>query len=207
MRLLYKPLHAHHRKEINLSPALLDMSEYAAPYNKIEGFENLDMRNVFNTLLTITPPPPSGRRTSSKSGSGGSGACPPNPGQTPLSISESGRSDEPTSFLKTMLIHQRDATKALMNTAKRIGPATQKVVQMEDAYSTAFENDLQADLPDVGGTLQGFVLVFFIVSYCALSLVSSIMTYVVYGSIKNALGIFTAFILAGMIITSLLARL
>lgn len=204
MRLLYKPLHAHHRKEINLSPALLDMSEYAAPYNKIEGFENLDMRNVFNTLLTITPPPPSGRRTSSKSGSGSS-ACPPT-GQVPLSISGANTA-APTSFLKTMLIHQRDATKALMNTAKRIGPATQKVVQMEDAYSTAFENDLQADLPDVGGTLQGFVLVFFIVSYCALSLVSSIMTYVVYGSIKNALGIFTAFILAGMIIISLLARL
>lgn len=183
---------------------MLDMSEYAAPYNKIEGFENLDMNNVFNSLLRITPAPPSGRRTSSSSNSG-SGACPPT-GQTPLSISDS-NTPQSTSFLKTMLIQQRDATKALMNTAKRIGPATQKVVQMEEAYSTAFENDLQAALPDTGGTLQGFVLLFFLVSYGALTLVSSIMTYVVYGSIKNALGIFAAFILAAMIIISLLARI
>ena len=192
----------------NLSPALLDMSEYAAPYNKIEGFENPDMQHVFNSLLTITPAPASSRRTSSGSRSGsGSGACPPNPGQTPLSISETNEPAAPTSFLKTMLIQQREATKALMNTAKRIGPATQKVVQMEQAYSTAFENDLQAALPDVGGTLQGFVLLFFLVSYGALTLVSTIMTYVITGSIKNALGIFAAFIFAGIIATSLLARL
>lgn len=193
---------------VNQSPALLDMSEYAAPYNKIEGFDNPDMQHVFNNLLTITPAPPSGYRSSISSRSAsGSSACPSDSGQTPLSTSDSNTPAAPTSFLKTMLIQQKDATKALMNTAKRIGPATQKVVQMEQAYSAAFENDLQAALPDVGGTLQGFVLLFFLVSYGALTIVSTIMTYVVSGSIKNALGIFAAFIFAGIIATSLLARL
>ena len=181
------------------------MSEYAAPYKKIEGFENLDMQHVFKSLLTVTPPRPTSRTTRSGSSSG-SGAC-PSTEQTPLSMSDGMTPPAPTSFLKTMLIQQRDATKALINTAKRIGPATQTAVQMEQAYTTAFENDLQAALPDAGGTLQGFILLFFIVSYSALTLVSTVMVNLVTGSLGKAGATFAAFVLVAILTAVILARL
>ena len=183
------------------------MSEYAAPYKKTEGFENPDMQHVFNSLLTVTPIPPSGYRGRSAISASSGSECSANPGQTPLSMSDGMTPPAPTSFLKTMLIQQRDATKALMNTAKRIGPATQSAVQMEQAYTTAFENDLQASLPDAGGTLQGFILLFFIVSYLALTLVSTLMVNLVSGSVGKAGATFAAFILLGILIAVVLARL
>ena len=183
------------------------MSEYAAPYKKIEGFENPDMQHVFKSLLTVTPIPPSGYRGRSVSAGRSGSECPANRGQTPLSMSDGMTPPAPTSFLKTMLIQQRDATKALMNTAKRIGPATQTAVQMEQAYTTAFENDLQASLPDVGGTLQGFILLFFIVSYSALALVSTIMVNLVTGSLGKAGATFAAFVLVAILTAIILARL
>ena len=186
---------------------MLDMMEYAAPY-KIEGFDNPAMQSVFTNLLTVTPISyTSGARTSSTGQPGQPGQACPSTATLPLSISDGSTPAQPTSFLISMLVDQKKATKALMDAAKRIGPVTQKVVQMEQANATAFESDLQASIPNIGGSLQGFIFLFFIVSYAALTLVSTIMVNVVTGSTGKAGGTFAVFILIGIISMSLIARL
>ena len=184
------------------------MLEHAALY-KIEGFTNVEMQNVFTSLLTITPQSylnsdTTGQYASKKSQRS---TCASTSGQTPLTISDPATPPTPTSFLKTMLTQQLEATKALMDTAKRIGPATQKAVQREQAYSAAFESDTQAPIPSIGATLQSFVLLFFSVSYVALAIVSSIMVNIVTGSTRKALATFTGFILMAIITFILLVRL
>lgn len=185
-----------------MSGYVREMSEYAAPY-KIEGFDNPDMHSVFNNLLKISPVTRVHGRSSRSSGSS---ACPANDGQRPISFQDD-TDTAPTAFLKSMLIQQKTATKSLMDTAKRIGPAAQKVVQMEGAYDAAFESDIQASLPRAGGTLQGFVLLFFSISYIVLALVTTMMVNIVTGSSKKALGVFAVFCILGIVILALLVRL
>ena len=180
---------------------MLDMSDYEAEYEP-EEYDNPDMRSVFNSLLKITPRSPLNSRSSKGSTST---ACPKDRGQRPLSFENDEK--EPTSFLKAMLIQQKRATKSLMDTAKRIGPAAHKVVEMEKAYDAAFESDIQASLPRAGGTLQGFILLFFSVSYIVLALVTTIMVNAVTRSTRSALMTFATFVVLGIIIFALIVRL
>jgi hypothetical protein len=181
---------------------MLDMSDYEADYS-LEEYDNPDMRSVFNSLLKITPT----SRLQGRSSKGSkSTACPKDNGQRPLSL-EDDTDREPTSFLKALLIQQKRATKSLMDTAKRIGPAAHKVVEMEKAYDAAFESDIQASLPRAGGTLQGFILLFFSISYIVLALVTTIMVNAITRSTRSALMTFATFVVLGIIIFALIVRL
>ena len=190
---------------------MLDM-EYAASY-KTEGFSNPDMNSVFNTLLRIKPnknihP----RKVPQESSKPDGTSCAPSKlqsGQTPLTM-EGVNLDSDTesiSFLKTMLIQQKKTADSLMNTAKRIGPAAKRATQMENAYEAAFESDTLASLPRAGGTLQGFILLFFFVSYISLALVTTLAVNAITGSMQKAAGTFVGFIVIGIILMALISRL
>ena len=171
-----------------------------APYK--EGFENTGtMATVFSQLLTVLPTSNtykgSGRTTSQTTSS-----CSTTDTSTPPVTLGSEPADQ-VSFLHSLLITQKNTAISLMNTAKRIGPSAQKVLQAESAYNSAFESDIQTN---TSGTFQEFILIFFIVSFCALAFVTIVMVYATTRSGRITAGTLVGFILLGITIFAILVR-
>jgi hypothetical protein len=110
-------------------------------------------------------------------------------------------------LLKDMLIEERNNVEVLMDTAKRIKPIAQQVIQKEQAYDAAFESEQQVPVPRAGATLQGFAILLLIISYISLILVSVISVNIITGNPYTALKVFILMILGGIILYSLIVRL
>jgi hypothetical protein len=170
----------------------------------MEGFENPTMATVFREMLKVTP-------TKKKSSRGpkipvatsSDGTCPPvnsvssNPG------GDSVETAQKVAFLRSILTEQRATTDSLLDSAKKMGPVAQKLVAKKAAYDAAFESDLVAPLPNISGTLQGFTLFFFVLSYFSLAIVVSIMS----GSATAGLRVFGGFIIGFIVAIALISRL
>lgn len=98
-------------------------------------------------------------------------------------------------FLKTAIKEQRALADSLMESAKKMGPVSQKLSADTQAYQAAFETDVITPVPDIGGTLQGFTLIFFVVSFFSLAIIMSILVNQKTGSVNTALFTFGMFVL------------
>jgi len=174
------------------------MSEHLSPV--MEGFENPTMATVFREMLMVRPVKNSnGRGPKTAIGATSNGSCPPSgapPLVTPTSGSGGSSASEKIAFLKSILSEQKATADSLMDSAKKMGPVSQKLVAQKGAYDAAFESDLLAPMPNTSGTLQGFTLVFFTLAFFSLAIVASILTNQATGNVQTALKIFGAFVIA-----------
>jgi hypothetical protein len=112
-----------------------------------------------------------------------------------------------SSLLKSMLSEERANLDKLMDAAKRLNPVIQSVITVEDAYDAAFESDIEAPLPRAGATLQGFAVIFLIISYISLTLITTIAVMYATHNAKTAGKVFIGFVITGVVIYSLMVRL
>ena len=156
------------------------MAEFLAPIT--EGFTNMDL--LFENILTVNPI----KR----------GKTMQNTDSTTIGPS--------TAFLKEMLKDKRDTADSLMDTAKKISPASQTLSSLETAYDAAFESEVAAPLPNSSGTLQGFTLIFFTLSFFSLAFVISVYVNNVTGNTNDAIKVFSFFIVIFFLSFGLLTR-
>ena len=176
----------------------------------IEGFSDPTMSSIFDNMLTITLKQNKNKNSqsgyTSRSGSK-SGSCAPSvPSQAPLTL-PTVTEDESTSFLKTVIEQQKQSVDSLMSTAKRLNPLAKKASQMEAAYDAAFENEAVAAQPMLGSTMQGFILLFFLVSYVALTIVTCMTVNMLTESGTKTAGTFVMFVVLGLVLLSLVIQL
>lgn len=158
-----------------------------APVN--EGFANMDL--VFENLLKVTPIThtktmmPDAPRTSNQ-------AAPTSSNQV--------------AFLKEMLEDKKATVDSLMDSAKKISPASQTLSSLETAYDAAFESEETAPLPNSSGTLQGFTLIFFLVSFFSLAFVTSVYVNNLTGNTTDAIKTFGIFVIILLPSLGLLTR-
>lgn len=180
------------------------MSEHLSPV--MEGFENPTMSSLFQEMLKITPVPKSkSRGPKIQVVRAKDGVCPaviPQAAATPLSSTTSDK----IAFLKSILTEQKANADSLMDSAKKMGPVSQKLIAQKTAYDAAFESDLLAPMPNTSGTLQGFTLVFFTLAFFSLAIVASILTNHASGNTSSAVTIFGGFFIAYVISLSLISR-
>lgn len=187
----------------------VSMSEHLSPV--MEGFENPTMSTLFQEMLKITPVKRSnGRGPKTAVGAASTGSCPPSstpqsPAATASSAPGSSTSDKIV-FLKNILSEQRATADSLMDSAKKMGPVSQKLVAQKHAYDAAFESDLLAPMPNTSGTLQGFTLVFFTLAFFSLAIVASILTNQASGSASSAVKIFGGFVIAYVVSLALVSK-
>jgi hypothetical protein len=198
---------------------MLEMGEYSSPYTvTIEGFANPTMESVFQDLLTVKIPSNKHLRrsmissdTSIPSVQSVGNTCNTASSKDQLTTVSQMESDvdsgQQTSFLRSILVQQRDSVKSLLETAKMIGPVAQKIEQKEQAYDAAFESDRQAVAPLGGGNIQGFALLFFIVSFIAFTIVCTIAVNELTHSHYVAGGAFIGFLILGIVFMALIVRL
>jgi hypothetical protein len=192
------------------------LSDYISPLT--EGFDNPTMANVFKEILKVTPVPKSkssrGPKTDPTTGSSGS-SCPP-ASSVPSTDTATGTSATATStsatsekiaFLKSILTEQRATADSLMESAKKIGPVIKKITAKTAAYDAAFESDITAPLPNTSGSLQGFTIFFFILSFLSLAIVASVLTNQATGSYTDALKTFGSFFLVFIVAIGIIIRL
>lgn len=185
------------------------MAEYLAPY-KVEGFDNPTMQSVFKDLLMVKKGSTRYFNSSSANGKQNGQTCgqpSAEPGQKPLTMAyNSESSNSESSFLKTLIEQQKASVDSLINTAKKISPIANTVVQKEGAYDAAFESNPPASLPQISGTLQGFAIFFFIFSFIAFTLTSTIVINMVTGSLSKAGIAFVGFVVLGFILFGVVTR-
>ena len=104
-------------------------------------------------------------------------------------------------LLKGLVQEKKELADSLMKSAKKIGPISQNKVNKEDAYDAAFETNVDAPLPMVTGTLQGFTFVFYIISFICLAVVFSININIISNNTSYAIYTFVSFI--GLFIISI----
>jgi hypothetical protein len=104
------------------------------------------------------------------------------------------------------LQQQQELADSLMDSAKKIGPVSQKIITSEDAYNAAFETDVAAALPNGSSSLQGFTLFFFILSFFSLAIVSSININSISGNTMYAISTFVGFIVLFILSIGLINR-
>lgn len=109
-------------------------------------------------------------------------------------------------FLKQLLIEKRTEADNLMAIAKKIAPASQNIKALETAYDASFVSDTAAPLPNLSGTLQGFTLIFFLISFLTLAIVSSIWVNNLTGDTGAAVKTFAMFIGGLFIFVALITR-
>lgn len=178
----------------------------------IEGFENPTMATLFREMLTVNPVSKKNSRgpktavATSKDGSCPPASKPASSSPTPSAGSGS-TAQQKIAFLKSILSEQRATADSLMESAKKMGPVSQKLIAQNTAYEAAFESDLVAPMPGISGTLQGFTLFFFVLSYFALAIVVSILVSQTSGNTSDALKIFGMFIIGFLVALGLIARL
>jgi hypothetical protein len=110
-------------------------------------------------------------------------------------------------FLKSLVQQQKDIADSLMRTSKKLGPISQSKVNKEDAYDAAFETSVNAPLPMATGTLQGFTLIFFIISFLCLAVVFSININIISNNTSYAIFTFISFIALFIVSIGLIIRL
>lgn len=184
------------------------MSEHLSPV--MEGFENPTMATMFREMLKITPVKnSSGRGPKTAIGATSNGSCPPASAPasaTSASASSGSSSIEKIAFLRSVITEQKATADSLMESAKKMGPVSQKLVAQKGAYDAAFETDLLAPMPNTSGTLQGFTLVFFTLAFFSLAIVASILTNQASGNVQTALKIFGGFVIAYVVSLSLISK-
>uniref|UniRef100_A0A6C0DK36 Uncharacterized protein n=1 Tax=viral metagenome TaxID=1070528 RepID=A0A6C0DK36_9ZZZZ len=184
------------------------LSENLSPV--IEGFQNDTMSTVFRQMLKVTPVNERKNKRGSKTlvATGADGKCPQVPAPiTAESMLNSGSgSAEKIAFLKNILSEQRKTVDSLMDSAKKMGPVAQKIAAQTSAYDAAFETEQVAPMPKISGTLQGFTLFFFILSYFSLAIVFSIMINQSTGNVKTALKVFGIFVVIFCVAVGLITR-
>ena len=184
----------------------------------MEGFENPTMATLFQEMLKVdvireTPQKRNLTRTpgtSAGSAASNNAACRTTTrGTTSNTASGSdtanGTSSEKVAFLKSILLEQREMADSLMKTAKKMGPVSQTVLAKKSAYQAAFETEEQAALPNSSGTLQGFAILFFLLSFFSLAILSSIITSQSAG-LTGAAKTFGAFFVVFLVAYGLLTR-
>ena len=144
-----------------------------APY--VEGFTDL-----FNDRLKVNR---SVIRTSKQNS--------PNQVQIPYTIDSPGIQVD---FLKQVLEDKKATADSLMATAKKLGPIAQTASASQDAYDAAFESDTETPLPNISGTLQGFTLVFFLLSFVSLAIIMTVIVNQASSSTSISLGTFGIFV-------------
>jgi len=113
---------------------------------------------------------------------------------------------EQTSFFRTLLIEEKASVDSLFSIAKRVGPVAKKIDQMESAADASFEDSIQAPPPMLGSTLQGFILLFFVVSYVALTLITCMAVNMITESGTKAAGTFVGFVILAIVLASVIIR-
>lgn len=188
------------------------MAEYLAPY-KVEGFDNPTMQNIFKDLLMVKKGSRNfnNSRANGNNGNKNGQTCTnpsSEPGQTPLTMAtnDDKSSNGESSFLKTLIEQQKASVDSLINTAKKISPIANTVLQKQGAYDAAFESNPPASLPQISGTLQGFAIFFFIFSFIAFTLTSTIIINMVTGSGSKAAMAFVGFVVLGFILFGVVTR-
>jgi hypothetical protein len=159
------------------------MGEFLAPVT--EGFA--DMESIFQNLLRVSP------ITNTKT------MMPVNPA-TPVQTSQQ------VAFLREMLKDKKESADSLLDTAKRISPASKAIVALESAYDASFESEVAAPLPNSSATLQGFTLIFFIISFFSLAIVASVYANNLSGNTNDALVTFGIFLLIFIVCFALVRR-
>jgi hypothetical protein len=109
-------------------------------------------------------------------------------------------------FVKNLIQQQEDLADSLMDSAKKIGPVSQKIITSEDAYDAAFETDSATALPSGASSLQGFTLFFFILSFLSLAIVASININAISGNTTYAITTFVSFIVLFIVSIALINR-
>jgi hypothetical protein len=177
--------------------------------SSVEGFA--DMSGLFNTILKSGTATSITRPACSQSATGDGSNCPPTTSVGSTQSSTSGdtatTTSTPTAFLKTIINQEKATMDSLMDTAKRINPVAQTINPKPAAYDAAFEGNTPAALPRAGATLQGFAIILLIVSFIALTMVSTIAVNNVTQNAYSAGKTFIAFIIGGVILLSLITRL
>jgi hypothetical protein len=109
-------------------------------------------------------------------------------------------------FVKNLVEQQQELADSLMDSAKKIGPVSQKKIASEGAYDSAFESDLAAPLPSGSSSLQGFTLFFFILSFISLAIIASINVNSISGNTYYAITTFIAFLVLFIISIAIINR-
>ena len=182
----------------------------------MEGFENPTMATLFQEMLKVdvireTPQKRNLTRTPGTSVGSNTAEC--RTGSTTRTSTTTasgsgganGTSSEKVAFLKSILLEQREMADSLMKTAKKMGPVSQTVLAKKSAYQAAFETEEQAALPNSSGTLQGFAILFFLLSFFSLAILSSIITSQSAG-LTGAAKTFGAFFVVFLVAYGLLTR-
>jgi hypothetical protein len=120
--------------------------------------------------------------------------------------SNSKLNSEKISFLKSILTQQRTTADSLMKSAKKIVPISQKIMNSDGAYDAAFESDITAPLPKMSGTLQGFTLVFFIISFISLAIIACILVSQLSNNTNHTITAIVIFIVLMIVSMSLIIR-
>jgi hypothetical protein len=124
-----------------------------------------------------------------------------------LKINDPDRAANKIAFLKTAINEQRVLADSLMESSKKMGPVSQKLSADTRAYQAAFETDIITPQPQTGSTLQGFTLIFFIISFFSLAIIMSILVNQKSGSVNSALFTFGMFIIVFIIAIYMILRL
>ena len=120
--------------------------------------------------------------------------------------SNSKLNSEKISFLKSILTQQMSTADSLMKSAKKLVPISQRIMNNDGAYDAAFESDIIAPLPKMSGTLQGFTLVFFIISFISLAIISSILVSQISSNTNHVITTLVIFIVLMIVSMSLIIR-
>ena len=182
------------------------LTEHLSPV--MEGFENPTMSTLFREMLKITPTTKSSSRGPKTAvATSVDGTCPPSSAAASSSATASSSSAaEKIAFLKSILSEQKKMADSLMESAKKMGPVSQKLSAKVSAYDAAFESELVAPMPNISGTLQGFTLVFFTLAFFSLAIVASIITSQATCNVNSALKIFGGFVILYCVAVGIILR-
>jgi hypothetical protein len=196
-------------------PANIEMSQHSenlSPF--VEGFQSDTMQTLFSEILKVDSNYDIASKSSLRTKRpvvSKDGSCPaPVPksklGGSPATLSSIKSSGDKIAFIKSVIKEQKKSVDSLMSSAKKMNPVTQKIKSMDTAYEAAFETDLTAPLPNASGTLQGFTIFFFVLSYFAMAIVVSIMVSQNVNTVY-ALRVFGGFILVFILLVALIPRI
>ena len=101
----------------------------------------------------------------------------------------------------------RQTTAILQNAASQLAPLAQKISELQLASDAAFETDVHATPPwsFSAPTLQGFVLLFFTISFVALACMATFMVNSISGS-RSAGITFVSFLLVAVLLFVVIRR-
>jgi len=163
------------------------MGDHLSPV--IEGFTGT-MGTLFTEMLSVTPTTHTNLRG-------------PAVGVTPTPKLPAAK----VAFLKDVITQQKKAADSLMASAKKIGPVAQKISAADSAYKSAFQSDITAALPNFSGSLQGFTIFFFLLSYISLAVIVAIHINQISGNLPYSLQILGMFAFGLILIGGIVTRL